>query len=108
VERGIFDLVTVVRSIVNCYHFCFYSIPWTYWHRYYLLNRSQGKRRGSCSLESCWHWSTYWFSNFCSYLWLILMPKMIVVALYISNFVCCFALDGLCFPVDVEVEEYVF
>jgi hypothetical protein len=27
---------------------------------------------------------------------------MIVVALYISNFVCCFALDGLCLPVDVE------
>jgi hypothetical protein len=27
VERGIFDLVTVVRSIVKCYHFCFCSIP---------------------------------------------------------------------------------
>jgi hypothetical protein len=27
VERGIFDLVTVVRSIENCHHVCFYSIP---------------------------------------------------------------------------------
>jgi hypothetical protein len=26
-EGGILLLVTVVRSIVNCHHVCFYSIP---------------------------------------------------------------------------------